>query len=433
MRCCAAAVRLVIYAQTESPSRAAPDTAAPGDGATGPVTARSAGPPPEPSAPADPPAAVEPATKKPRFVIPTRSERAAARPAAPPPSPAPPVQAAPTDAGPAVADTAPDMSHNTAALTGAAPGAAVAARAWIDEGAALPEEGMAHESEAAVTESEAAPTPMEVDGDEAPLLCLRGSLLVKRKEMGTAALHHVLTGVIRTAERASIKRQKGADRRGTANLMVRWRERTQEANIDVTRSSAQFWSNRRLTTRLRKAARQLRADNFLVGRRSLGLTGNVCRRCMRIIHNNLHPRLACPAMSDFCTASHDRLVQLAAEAVRSGPNPPTYLWVSAGSKEGPGSLNVTIPSEILEDCWETPDLVAVWVQDGAWYGPGTPVLIPSGIRIHAGDGGGGCTRAYRLGSGLDTSRPNGPLAVPTAGQRSCGEAPGRRAPCDARR
>ena len=135
----------------------------------------------------------------------------------------------------------------------------------------------------------------------------------------------------------------------------------------------------------KKAARQLRSDAYLVGVRDIH-GRNTCRRCGQQIFNCLHPRLSCPKMEAYMTTSHDRAVQVVAESIRAQPEPPTYVYVSAGSKEGPGSMDSSpIPVELLPHSagipHDRPDIVCIWVTGDAWGGPGTKVSNPAGIRI----------------------------------------------------
>ena len=76
-------------------------------------------------------------------------------------------------------------------------------------------------------------------------------------------------------------------------------------------------------------------------------------------------------------------MQGAAQAIPDdGPNPPSFLFVSAGSKEGAGTLENTMPDWLLPGYVGRPDMVAVYAEPGAiMLNPGVEPVVNDAKRI----------------------------------------------------
>jgi hypothetical protein len=197
---------------------------------------------------------------------------------------------------------------------------------------------------------------------------------LKRDALEAFALEHVLD-------------ERDAKRRNTTVPSIRqsWATIAREAElrIDLMPKLAKLKSRPKFKATVMRG----RGRAFFTGK------GQPCPCCGKKVTYAAHWRLSgCTNSAQrYSTDEHNKLVHRVAEAITKGHNPPTYMFVNAGSKQRPSEW--TVPQELLPHLpppgqrgfSDTPDIMCVWVGNvygvPAWGGPGTPVLHPSQGRL----------------------------------------------------
>ena len=199
---------------------------------------------------------------------------------------------------------------------------------------------------------------------------------MKRDALAAFALEHILDE--REAKRS---RRSGA---AGQSICQNWQGIQKEATLraDVMTPIARL---KKVSHRAKRIVMRARCRAYFPGK------NQPCPCCGKQVTYSAHWRLSCPAGGNFSTEAHNKLVLRVAQAITRSANPPTYMFVNAGSKERPSEW--TVPSELLPHLpppaqrgfCDTPDIMCVRVRNvfgvPAWAGPGTPVLHPQGITL----------------------------------------------------
>ncbi len=192
------------------------------------------------------------------------------------------------------------------------------------------------------------------------------------------ALEHVLDRRERVARRA---------RQGDAPLLTlraAWQAATLEAEIQI-KIMPQL-SKLKCRPKARQAMMRGRCRAFFKGK------NQPCPCCGERVNYIGHWRLRFSAAERFKTEAHNKLVLRLVQAIQQGLNPPTYIFINAGSKERPSEW--TVPQEFLPHLGppgqrgfdDVPDIMCCYVRSTpsgelAWAGPGHPVKHPSFITL----------------------------------------------------